>query len=79
MTRRKLQVFNQYRYGPRSVLIPGDRFRVAGGPVYVTDGGEKISMAEIVFPKLLHTTAPTTTRSPNIPPTFLTTHTRRPQ
>jgi len=46
MTRRKLQVFNQYRYGPRSVLIPGDRFRVAGGPVYVTDGGKKISMAE---------------------------------
>ena len=46
MTRRKLQVFNQYRYGPRSVLIPGDRFRVAGGPVYVTDGGTKVPMAE---------------------------------
>ena len=46
MARRKLQVFDQYPYGPRSVLIPGDRFRVAGGPVYVTDGGEKVSMAE---------------------------------
>ena len=46
MTRRKLQVFHQYRYGPRSVLIPGDRFRVTGGPIYVTDHGTKTSMAE---------------------------------
>ena len=46
MAPRKLQVFQEYRSGPRSVLIPGDRFRVAGGPVYVTDGSEKVSMAE---------------------------------
>jgi len=46
MARRKLQVFDQYRYGPRSVLVPGDRFRVAGGPFYVTDSGDKIPMAE---------------------------------
>ncbi len=46
MAPRKLQVFDEYRYGPRSVLIPGDRFRATGGPVYVTDDGEKISMAE---------------------------------
>ena len=46
MARRKLQVFDEYRYGPRSVLVPGDRFRVAGGPYYVTEGGVKIPMAE---------------------------------
>ncbi len=46
MTRRKLQVFEEYRYGPRSALIPGDRFRVTGGPVYITDDGTKIPMAE---------------------------------
>lgn len=46
MARRKLQVFQEYRFGPRSVLIPGDRFRVAGGPVYVTDDGKKVPMAE---------------------------------
>ena len=46
MARRKLQVFTEYRYGPRSVLIPGDRFRVKGGPIYVTDGGAEIPMYE---------------------------------
>jgi len=46
MPRRRLQVFDEYRYGPRSVLVPGDRFRVTAGPVYVTDNGEKIPMAE---------------------------------
>ncbi len=52
MSTRKLQVFDQYRYGPRSVLIPGDRFRVSGGPVYVTDSGKVIPMydrGEFVF------------------------------
>ena len=39
MSRRSLQVFDQYHYGPRSVLVPGDRFRASGGPVYVTDDG----------------------------------------
>ena len=46
MARRKLQVFDQFRYGPRSVLVPGDRFRVTGGPIYITDDGAKIPMAE---------------------------------
>jgi hypothetical protein len=36
----------EYRFGPRSVLVPGDRFRVKGGPVYVTDDGRKIVMSE---------------------------------
>jgi hypothetical protein len=52
MSTRKLQVFDQYRYGPRSVLTPGDRFRVGGGPVYVTDSGKVIPMydrGEFVF------------------------------
>lgn len=46
MTNRKLQEFDEYRYGPRSVLQPGDRFRVSGGPVYVTDDGVEHVVAE---------------------------------
>lgn len=46
MAKRKLQVFDRYRYGPRSVLVRGDRFRVTGGPIYVTDGGVQIPMSE---------------------------------
>jgi hypothetical protein len=46
MSRRSLQVFDQYQYGPRSVLAPGDRFRVSGGPFYVTDDGRKIPLAD---------------------------------
>jgi len=46
MARRRLQVFEEFRCGARSVLVPGDRFRVSGGPVYVTDDGTKIPMAE---------------------------------
>src|SRR3972149_6592423 len=46
MSTRKLQVFDRYRYCPRSVLVPGDRFRVHGGPVYVTDDGKVIPMHE---------------------------------
>ena len=38
--------FDQYRYGPRSVLVPGDRFRATGGPVYITDDGRAISVAD---------------------------------
>ena len=55
MARRKIQDFDQYRYGQRGVLKPGDRFRVQGGPVYVTDKGVKIPMYErgvLVFRKL---------------------------
>jgi len=36
----------EYRFGPRSILTPGDRFRVKGGAVYVTDDGRKIVMSE---------------------------------
>ena len=46
MARRKLQKFDEYRYGPRSILRPGERFRVKGGPVYVTDDAEKLPMYE---------------------------------
>jgi len=46
MSNRKLQTFDEYRYGPRSVLKPGDRFRVGGGPVYVTDDGVEHVVAE---------------------------------
>ena len=46
MAQRKLKVFDEYRYGKRGVLRPGDRFRVGGGPVYVTDDGHKIPMGE---------------------------------
>jgi hypothetical protein len=46
MSNRKLQTFEEYRYGPRSVLKPGDQFRVGGGPIYVTDDGEEHSVAE---------------------------------
>jgi len=45
-TTRKIQVSYEYSYGPRSVLRPGDRFRVTDGPVYVTDDGRKIPMHE---------------------------------
>jgi hypothetical protein len=46
MSNRKLQTFDEYRYGPRSVLKPGDQFRVGGGPVYVTDDGVEHIVAE---------------------------------
>ena len=46
MSRRSLQVFDRYPFGPRSVLVPGDRFRVSGGPFYVTDDGRKIPLAD---------------------------------
>ena len=46
MSTRKLHVFGQYCSGPRSVLVRGDRFRVRGGPIYVTDHGKVIPMYE---------------------------------
>jgi len=46
MAQRRLKFFDEYRYGKRGVLRPGDRFRVRGGPVYVTDEGQKIPMGE---------------------------------
>ena len=58
MTSRVLQTFSQYRYSARGVLMPGDRFRVKGGPVYVTDDGKVFPMRErrrLRLPLLLHT------------------------
>ena len=46
MSNHKLQTFNEFRYGPRSVLKPGDRFRVGGGPVYITNDGVDHVVAE---------------------------------
>lgn len=46
MAQRKLKIFDEYRYGKRGVLRPGDRFKVGDGPVYVTKEGKKISLAE---------------------------------
>jgi len=46
LSNRKLRIYDEYRYGPRSVLLPGDRFRVSGGPVYVTGDGTVVPMAE---------------------------------
>jgi len=46
MVSRIVQVFEEYRYRPRSMLVPGDRFRVSGGPLYVTDDGKAISVAD---------------------------------
>ena len=46
MAQRKLQEFDEYRYGKRGVLKRGDRFRVSGGPVYVTDDGVEHRIAD---------------------------------
>ena len=46
MATRKFQVMEEFQFGPKSVLRPGDRFRVTGGPFYVTDDGEKVPMYE---------------------------------
>ena len=46
MSNRKLQEFDEYVYGPRSVLRPGDPFRVTGGPFYENEDGSKTLMAE---------------------------------
>jgi len=46
MSPRRLKSEFEYRYGERGVLRPGDRFRVRGGPVYLTDDGQKIPMGE---------------------------------
>lgn len=46
MSNRKLQTFDEYTYGKRGVLKPGDRFRVSGGPVYITDDGVEHRIAD---------------------------------
>ena len=46
MAKRKLRTHDEYRYGPRGILRPGDRFRVTGGPVYVTDEKTIVPMYE---------------------------------
>ena len=46
MVNRILHEFDEYKYGPRSVLRRGDLFRVKGGPVYVNDDGIEYPMYE---------------------------------
>ncbi len=46
MSSRKLQTFDEFRYGPRAVLKLGDKFRVSGGPVYVSDDGVEHAVAD---------------------------------
>jgi hypothetical protein len=46
MSNRKLEEFDEYRYGPRGVLCRGDLFRVSGGPFYENSDGSKSLMAE---------------------------------
>ena len=38
--------FSEFRYRSRGLLQPGDRFRVRGGPIYLTADGRKLQMAE---------------------------------
>jgi hypothetical protein len=42
----KLQTFDRYQFSMRGTLLPGDRFRVSGGPVYHCADGSKLSMYE---------------------------------
>jgi hypothetical protein len=46
MAARKLQIMDAFQFGRQRLLRPGDRFRVTGGPYYVTDNGENIPMYE---------------------------------
>jgi hypothetical protein len=46
MSNRRLHTLDHYRYSTRGMLVPGDRFRVRGGPVYVTDDGITIPLAD---------------------------------
>lgn len=46
MAPRRLKIQFEYRYGKRGALKPGDRFRVRGGPIYITGEGRKIPMGE---------------------------------
>ena len=46
MAARKLQIKDAFHFGRKNMLRPGDRFRVTGGPIYVTDDGAKIPMYE---------------------------------
>lgn len=34
-----------YQLSPRVTLVPGDRFRVSGGPYYRLAGGQRVPMA----------------------------------
>jgi hypothetical protein len=44
MAARELLTYSRYRYGKRSYLYPGDRFRASGGPYYVgvDDHGNRV-------------------------------------
>lgn len=47
MAKHKLKVYSRFRYGKRSFLYAGDKFRATGGPVYVgtSDTGETVKHA----------------------------------
>ena len=47
MAVRELLTYTRYRYGKRSFLYPGDRFRASGGPYYVgiDDEGKRVRIA----------------------------------
>ena len=44
MAKRRLLEFDRYRYGKRSYLYPGDRFRASGGPHFIgnDDDGKRV-------------------------------------
>ena len=44
MAKRDLLEFDRYRYGKRSYLYPGDRFRASGGPHFIgtDDNGKRV-------------------------------------
>jgi hypothetical protein len=46
MVQQQVREFGEYQFGPRSILRPGDRLRVRGGPVYGTENGETLGMYE---------------------------------
>lgn len=39
-----MRLIDEYRAGPRTVLRPGDRFRVTGGPYFRCSSGTKVPM-----------------------------------
>ena len=37
---------SEYRVSPRVVLVPGDKFRISGGPYWRCSDGSRVPMAE---------------------------------
>jgi hypothetical protein len=42
----KLKTFDSFQFSTRGTLLPGDRFRVSGGPIYQCADGTKLAMDE---------------------------------